>query len=78
MLILGKSDADVAWVEEDHIPREVLFEYEKNSSVSTHLQERCISGQTTVTALSVEQPDHASPPAKKPKNSRWTLSDKTE
>ena len=65
MLLLGKSDADTAWVEENNIPVAVLREYETNSNVSIHLQEKSISGQMTVTAVTVGEHTHTLPLAKK-------------
>ena len=62
MLILGRSDKDIAWVEEDDIMNVVLRQYETNFSVSTHLQESYISGQTTATAVTAGKHTHTLPP----------------
>ena len=49
-----------------------MREYEKDEGVEIATQQRCISGQTTVTAQSVVKSSSTAPPAKKQKASQWT------
>ena len=74
---MGRSEADTAWVQADQIPDAVLHEYESNATIETNLQERCVSGQTTVTALSVLKGGITPPPTKKQRATRWISADTT-
>lgn len=64
---MGKSEADTAWVEADKIPTENLHVYE-DETVEITTEQRCVSGQISVTAQSVVKSDSAVPPAKKAKS----------
>ena len=75
---MGRSETDNVWIQADQIPSTVFHEYESNATIETSLQERSVSGQTTVTALSVTKGGTTPPPVKKQKRTRrWISADTT-